>query len=424
MIDELPSAVWIPVVAALCADFALLRRRPFNLTLVFAQLTFSATTIGATLLAETSPGAVVIVLLGATTKVLMQALFWRFAPALAASAEEGVRAVTSARLYVAASLIVLPLYAFLVLRGGLGWFESMDLRVDYTAENGIALRAVRHWTPMLVFWALLVVRRERAEPNASEVTRERFSVVALLAIQLVAFALLEGSKSAAVVLLFATAGAAQLTGFRIPKRLAAPAAAGAVVLLVYFLSIVAEEWSFSISDAFALRMVSGSQGLLFAVEPPDGKYCSVETFWFPIANFFSKAFAQGPLAGYTSMGHCLAAADPSYPWELLVPLLAAAYHVSPWAAPLVVVAYVAFALAVFAAVSRLVSAARVEEVRFPVAYFVAFQLFTVLTHGKLTNFIISELVSVAAFVGFVAFIKKVLTAADDAVVEEAPEARG
>jgi hypothetical protein len=402
------QAAALAAVLSLAADVILLRRRPLNYMVAFVQLTFTLTAVGAAWLAETTGGLVAILALGVATKLLAQLLFERAAPAISGLAEEATGPLVAAHLFVALSLLVLPAYAFLAMRGGFAWFKVSDLRADYTAENSVPLRIVRHWTPILFVWGLFILRGPKGAPRAWKARRTPMAatIVLLMGLQFVAYALLEGSKSAALVLSVIAAGAVQLLGYRLPKRLAIPAALSSVALLVFFLSMVAAEWSASLPEAFGLRMVSGSQGMLFAVEPPEGKYCPVETFWFPVANFLSKLASQPGLTGYSSMGHCLGASDPSVPWELLVPLLAAGYHVAAWSVPAFFIGYLVFALALLRAIAWLCRTTGQVGLAFPVSMLLIWDLLATTTHGKWTNLLVSDLPSVLAFIALAAGLQR------------------
>ena len=135
------------------------------------------------------------------------------------------------------------------------------------------------------------------------------------------------------------------------------------------------------------------------------------------ANFFSKLVLQLPLTGYTSMGHCLGASDPSYPWELLVPLMAAVYHVSAWMVPAGLFLYSSFSAGLLRMVARVCERFGIQEIAFPVAWFLLYHLLAALLHGKLTNVLISEMVSSALFVVCVAILSRVLQRAARAHAE-------
>jgi hypothetical protein len=417
MFDDSALNPFLILLGAVAADLGLLWGRRFNYVVAFLQITFSVTVVGALLLTDSVAVALTIVGIGASTKILLAGLVRGGISVLAKLGEEGTIARDATRLYLLMSWAMFPLYVFLMARGGLGWFQAEDARVEYTADNSIALRGVRHWTPILLLWGVMALRKERGQNAPCQAPRAQKSIVMLLWIQCVCFALLDGSKSAALVLLAEILGAAQLLGFRIPKRVLVPAGVAALALLAYFISLVADEWSSSFSSVLGLRMVSGSQGLLFAIDPPVGKYCSFETVWFPFVNFASKISGHEALSGYTSMGHCLAASDPSYPWELLVPLLAAAYHISPWAALPFAGGFVLFSVVTVWGVRKLCFSLVVPEATFPVCFFVAYECVAILGHGKWSNFVVSDLVSVAAFIGAASVGKRVLAS------RAAPDAR-
>jgi hypothetical protein len=403
------SAAAAAVTALVCVgiDVALLAWAPRNIAVTFVQLLFSATVIGAGSLTEDAASAAVVLGIGGATKLVLAATHRGASPTLSALArsDAGPPAVG---FYVMIAALIGGCYASLVVGGGLGWFESGELRLDYMAGNSIALRAVRHVTPIMLVWGLVILKQLAVDAADAARGRDRLLVGGLMFLQLCAYALLEGSKGAAVVVVVTTAGAAQFLGHRLPKRLLITVGGIAVLLLAFFLSKVADEWSTSVAEAFALRMVSGSEGLLRAVAPPAGTDCSLETFWFPIANFLAKAAGHPQVAGYNSMGHCLTGMPPDYGWELLVPLLAGAYHAAPWSVIPFAIGFGGLATGSLALTRWTAAAAGIPGLAYAATYFVFFQLLVVMTDGKLANFVVSPLASTLAFVLFSGTLNRIL----------------
>lgn len=399
------------VMAALvfvAADALLLARRPRNIVVTYVQLLFSITAIGATLLAEETADAAVILLLGLATKILLQATYRFFSPTLASLARVEPLGPAPIGFYALLTTILVGCYAALIAGGGFSWYESGDFRLDYMAGNSVTLRAVRHVTPVMIVWGLAILKQLLAESRASARFWDRVLVGGLLALQVCAFALLEGSKGAAVVILVLSAGAAQLLGYRVRKRVLLAFGAVAGLLLTFFLLKVADEWSTSALEAFGMRMVSGSEGLLRAVVPPNGIHCPVDTFWYPITNFFSKLAGYPQQAGYNSMGHCLTGMPPDYGWELLVPLLAGAYHGTQGSVVPFAIGFAALAVSALTLTWWTASVVRLPQLAFPASYFVFLQLLIVATDGKLANFVVSPLASTLAFILFSAALNWIL----------------
>jgi len=401
-----PTSVTNGVVAlgaTVLVDLLWLWRGPRNLAVAFVELTCSFTLVGAAWLAQTRAGYLAVLALGLATKVLVYEVFRWLERRLRQAADERPCGNLSERLYHVTAGAVIPFYLLLVARGGLAWFSATELRVSYTSENSILLRLVRQWTPILFIWgvSLLIARRkDRTAPRSW-----RWLTVSLLVVQFVAYGLLDGSKAAALNLAVMTGGAVQVVGYRPPRRVALAFGGGALFLLVFFVSYVASESGLSLVETFGARVISGAEGLLYAVEPPDGKYCSIESLWYPLTNLFSKVFYQTATEGYASMGHCLAATDPSYPWELLLPFLAVGYHIHAWSTPLFLLTYVGLARILIGILLRACEAAGVREIAFSAAFFLVYRLLAASVDGKVTNLLVSEYVSIGLLVTFVSVIK-------------------
>lgn len=430
MIPEITGWTWVALALALAGDALALRRRPFDVVEAWFQLTFTLLLVVAVWLAEgpfvAEPGAATAAVLGLGlgTKLLVHLVARRAAPHLRRWGSRARRQADSDRLYAATSLLLFGCYAALAARGGLSWTETLDARVDYTGQNAALLRSVRHWSPMVVVWGIVGLSRRAGRPGP--VTRWRLPpglALAILGVHVVAFTMLEGSKSAAIVIALVVLGASTALGLRLPRAAWLAAGVAAPMVLLLLLSRVAGESAGGTSAVLGLRLVSGSEGLLNAVQPPGDRVCEVDVLLFPLQNFFAKLGGGEDLTGqaWSSMGHCLATADPSYPWELLVPWLAEAWHVEPLAAPLAFVAYLVFAAGGLALVKRACFALRVRALAFPVLYVVAFRLVEMPTRGKIFNFLTSDAVSIALFLVVTALLQ-ILLGREDAAATRAETA--
>lgn len=277
------------------------------------------------------------------------------------------------------------------------WWLSDENRSAFMSEESIFLRGVK-LTPVIlaaIAFAKPVLRKKEI------IVLTSFSVL---------FSIYLGSKSG-MIFLIATI-ALHATVFRISlmdtvRALNLPALIF-LVFIAFFFSKIAMNADVTLIESLFDRQSSDVYGLTHVFNIDVFNACKDTSYLAPIQSTISKVFPiiDRPI-GHLSYGNCLASpGDPSYPFELLTPLVLEIYGMYE---PILVVPLVGIILLTivmqFKFLGIIGNQCNVKALSFGAQGYFTYSMLSILYGGKYTNHIVSDYITMVLMLVLVGIFK-------------------